>query len=259
MHDNNRKKSKKVKKTKKVVKSSKKKLIASEDDIFYMQKIKILRSKKSTDKERDNAYSDILAKLKVKIKKIAAKFQIPGHSYEDCYQECCIALQTKAIADYDKAKGSDPDKIASFEKFALFCIKRHLITVLKCAKQIKHEAMNSSKSIDADNSQSNDDLSLANILSSKDKEVVEQIIDNDNFKILINKLLSKLSDKEKKIFFLYAKQNSYEEIAIIMANSFGIKVTEKNKEDLIKSVDNALMRIKVKAREIIEKFNQDFK
>ena len=60
-------------------------------------------------------------------------------------------------------------------------------------------------------------------------------------------LFSELSDFEKLVLALYSQRNSYEEIAQ------SINKYRKGRKIGIKSVDNALSRIKAKARFIIQK------
>lgn len=194
------------------------------------------------------AFGELSSYLEPKIRKIVGKFRIPGYSFDDILQEAFYALQFKAIKDYNEARGKDPGKPAAFDRFALLCIRRHLATTLKTSKQNRHSALNLSKSLDADRSTDNDELSLINIVCSTKGDVVTGIQQREYFNLLINKLWKKLSDFEKQVFLLYANQHTYEEIARVINTG-----EDKRYRVNIKGVDNALSRIKNKAKLISER------
>lgn len=195
----------------------------------------------------DDAFRKIAIGLEPKMKKIAGKFKIPGYHFDDVYQESLYALRFKAIKDYDQTRGSGEGP-APFDRFALLCIRRHLATTLKTSHQNRKKILNSCKSLDQDRSSDNEDLSLVNILPKTEGDVCTEITQKEYFRTLVNKLLSKLSDFEKQVFFLYARQYTYEEIADSI--NFVTPPKSGEKEVNIKSVDNALSRIKSKSRTI---------
>lgn len=213
---------------------------------YYMDLVYMVRE--SNDKNKINeAFQKIVDGLEIKIKKIAGKYKIPGLNFDDVYQECLVALNSKAIKDYDETRGKEPGKPAPFDRFALMCIRRHLATTLKTSQQNKHRVQNESKSLDQDRSQGDDDLSLVNIVCAPNSDVIISLQKKENFKVLMSKLLSKLSGFEKQVFKLYAQQYTYEEIAYII-NSRAKRSEQVN----IKGVDNALSRIKNKSKIIME-------
>ncbi len=195
--------------------------------------------------EINDAFKQISDGLEVKIKKIAGKFKIPGFSFDDIYQECLYALQYKAIKDYDETRGSIEGMPAMFDRFALLCIRRHLATTLKTAHQNRKRILNESKSLDQDRSHDNDDLSLINIVKSKDAPILDGLEIREFIRNFTKKLLSKLSKYEQEVFVLYVQKYSYEEIALAVIQSEDAKA--------VKAVDNGLSRIKHKGWEIYEK------
>ena len=219
-------------------------------EVIYLRDLvyKIRESKKQ--EEINAAFCELSEYLSPKIKKIVGGFRIPGCSFDDILQEAYYALQFKAIKDYNEWKGRDPSKPAAFDHFALLCIRRHLATALKTSKQNRHAAINRGKSLEADHSTDNDEMSLINILSSPKDDVFFDLQHKEYFKLLVNKLWKKLTKLEKQVFMLYANHNTYEEIADII-NKKRNDGTKRYKVN-IKSVDNSLSRVKMKARVILQ-------
>lgn len=221
--------------------------VDSEAELYRAMVYKIRGAKNK--EEVNEAFKTISDGLEVKIKKIAGKFKIPGFSFDDIYQECLYALQYKAIKDYDETRGSTEGP-AMFDRFALLCIRRHLATTLKTAHQNRKRILNESKSLDQDRSQDNDDLSLINIVKSKDAPILESMEVREFIRNFTKKLLSKLSKFEREVFVQYVQKYSYEEIAADVIGSSDGKA--------VKAIDNGLSRIKHKGWEIYEKMvNQE--
>jgi len=221
---------------------------------YYIDLVNTVRGENDQAKISE-AFLKIVDGLNAKIKKIAGKFRIPGHGFDDVYQEALIALQTKAIKDYDETRGADATRPAPFDRFALLCIRRHLSTTLKSAHQNKSRIQNEAKSLDQDRGRENsDELSLINIVCGTEGDVLEDIEKKENFSILMSRLLSRLSTFEKQVFRLYALQYTYEQIS-----DFINKYSKSGEIVNIKGVDNALSRIKNKAKSIRERMENKTK
>jgi RNA polymerase sporulation-specific sigma factor len=211
--------------------------------------IKLVEKTRKSKKQEDvnEAFQLIVDGLSPKIKKIAGKFRIAGYSFDDIYQEALYALRYKAIKDYDSTRGSGEGP-AAFDRFALLCIRRHLATTLKASHQNRHKVLGSYRSLDQDRSSDNDELSLSSIIPSPDGDVLGKLQNKEEFATLVNKLLSRLSKFEKQVFFLYAQQYTYEEISDIINRKF-----PQRSDVNVKGVDNALSRIKNKAKVIVKR------
>ncbi len=83
----------------------------------------------------DKAFIEIFQSLKRIILYRTKKYFFYGGDKDDVMQEAMIGL-FKAINAYDE------NKTASFKTFALLCIKRHLITVLKNSNSRKNKILN---------------------------------------------------------------------------------------------------------------------
>jgi RNA polymerase sporulation-specific sigma factor len=201
--------------------------------------------KERTKAGQDIIFNDIIEKIDPLIKRIVGKFNIPGYESSDLYQEALYAVRFKAISDFDVSRIIGDDFVG-FEKFAALCVKRHLSTLLKCSFQNKKAALNTSVSFNALASEDEESFDMSALMNS---EETSQSIASENqeiFRSIISNLMEHLSDFEKKVLALYAQRFSYEEIADkLNRNGDGKKVN-------IKGVDNALSRIKIKAKQVVD-------
>jgi RNA polymerase sporulation-specific sigma factor len=225
--------------------------------IFFRDLVYKIRASKNPI-EINDCFLQIVDKLEVKIKKIAGRFRIPGATFEDVYQEALIALKFKAIKDYDETRNPNCEGPAPFDRFALLCIRRHLATTLKTSHQNSKKVLNTYVPFDSSVPNSNNalnDLSLANILTEDTTDILDAVQNKEYFRTLFQKLLAKLSSLEKRVFFLYAQQYSYEEIAEIITKQNQQKGDNKIVD--YKGVDNSLSRLKTKAASILNKFEKN--
>jgi len=213
----------------------------------FIKLVEIVRNSKNI-KKIDEAFNEIVELMKVKISHLSYSIKIPGLKIEDLYQEALFALRYKAIKDYDQTR-SNRAKISPFDSFAVLCIRRHLSTKLKASYQGKQRVLNNSISLDQDRSNGNsieEYSTLAEIMPYTAQDAFIEIRNQEDFSYLVKRLWEKMSDLEQKVFILYRQNMSYEEITKIINKNIKIKKEKIN----IKSVDNALSRIKSKGKEI---------
>ena len=164
------------------------------------------------------------------------KYRIPGCDADEIEQECLYALRFKAIEDFNPTRGK-------FMSFAILCMKRHLFSIIKAAQQQKRRVLNESLSLDEDRSEG-EDLSLSNLITKTHLSTVDLIEKEETTTAAKNKLLVKLSRLEQEVFKLYIQQFNYEDIADELEDIF------PNKRFSKKSVDNALVRCRLKSRTV---------
>ena len=168
-----------------------------------------------------NRYKD-LVEMKVN------KYFIIGAEKEDIIQEGLIGL-------YKAIKSFDINKESSFKSFANLCIERQLITAIKTSNRQKHMPLNSSISLNAN---AYDEDSDSELLEKLDMQVLEDpletITKKEYYKNIETKIDQNLSDFEKQVLQRYARGESYVNIAEKLAAP-------------VKSVDNAIQRIRKKA------------
>ncbi len=223
--------------------------------LLFLELVEKVR-KSRNKKKSDLAFDRIVSLLERRINQISYKFKIPGFSFTDVVQEALFALRYKAIKDYDKGR-SLLREISPFDKFAILCINRHLATKLKASFQNKSLTLNIATSLDENrNSESGADepLCLVDILPEDKTTILDKVQDRELYKLLVSKLYQKLSLFEKEVFILYKQKYSYEEIAILINKRRRVK---RGKQIKVKSVDNALSRIKSKGQEIVKKYDKE--
>ena len=113
-----------------------------------------------------------------------------------------------------------------------------------------------SLSLDQDRGHYDDEnLFLIDIIPQS-KDTISDIIGNkEYYKNLFIKLFSKLSRLEKNVFILYTYRYSYDEMKFKINKVNKVKGLKRKVN--IKSIDNALSRVKIKAKEIFEKYEEE--
>ena len=176
------------------------------------------------------ALSYLMNKYKELVNIKVSKYFMVGAERDDIVQEGLIGL-FKAIKMFKK------DKNNSFKSFANMCIERQLITAIKSSTRQKHMPLNSYLSLNAsayDNEEENG-IELINTLDNKMVEdPLETVMKKEYFKQIETSIEKSLSTFEKQVLDGYVKGYSYVTIA-------------KKLDSPVKSVDNAIQRIRKKA------------
>ncbi len=176
------------------------------------------------------AISYLMNKYKELVNIKVSKYFIVGAERDDIVQEGLIGL-FKAIKMFKK------DKNNSFKSFANMCIERQLITAIKSSTRQKHMPLNSYLSLNAsayDNEEENG-IELINTLDNKMVEdPLETVMKKEYYEQIESSIEKSLSTFEKQVLDGYVKGYSYVTIA-------------KKLDSPVKSVDNAIQRIRKKA------------
>ena len=175
----------------------------------------------------------LLDKYKNFVRSRARSYFLIGADHEDIVQEGMIGLY-KAIRDYR------PEKLSSFRAFAELCVTRQIITAIKTATRQKHIPLNSYISLNKPLYDEESDRTLMDVIMEGRVSNPEEIIINREDLININdKIKEVLSGLEQEVLNAYLDGKSYQEIA----ESLGRHV---------KSIDNALQRVKRKLEKYLE-------
>ncbi|GAB6139214.1 RNA polymerase sporulation sigma factor SigH [Halanaerobaculum tunisiense] len=178
----------------------------------------------------------LLKKYQNFVKAKSNSYFLVGAGRDDIIQEGLIGLY-KAIKDYEVQRQ------ASFRSFAELCITRQIITAIKTATRQKHQPLNSYSSLNKPVFNQESDRTLLDILESSELYNPEQtFITNQSYDFLEEKIQEILSDLELEVLEEYLEDKSYQEIA-------------NNLDRRVKSVDNALQRIKSKVSDLLEEHN----
>jgi len=182
----------------------------------------------------DIALEYLINKYKNFVRAKARSYFLIGADREDIIQEGMIGLY-KAIRDFRM------DKLSSFRAFAELCITRQIITAIKTATRQKHIPLNSYVSLNKPIYDEDSDRTLLDVISgTRITDPEELIISREEFDDIEEKMGEILSSLEWKVLMSYLEGKSYQEIA----------------EDLkrhVKSIDNALQRVKRKLERYLEK------
>jgi RNA polymerase sporulation-specific sigma factor len=179
----------------------------------------------------------LINKYKNFVRAKARSYFLIGADREDIIQEGMIGLY-KAIRDFK------PDKLASFRAFAELCITRQIITAIKTATRQKHIPLNSYVSLNKPIYDEESDRTLLDVLSgNKITDPEELVISREEFIDIESKMGEFLSELEREVLNAYLDGKSYQEIAQELCRH-------------VKSIDNALQRVKRKLERYIEKRNE---
>jgi len=203
----------------------------SEDQVKIIELIDQARYENSK-----TAYDEICNMMKSYVSSLCRKYNISGHSNDDIESECFLALISKAVPDFNPKKGK-------FKTFAVLCMERHLLSIIKSNDQQKNKTLNRSISIDKTKAHGDGEIvSLKNIIANNDMAVDEQVYNKEEEVMLIKALREVLSPFERDVFDLYIKKYSYEEIVE--------KLLPRWPDCSARAVDNSCMRTKLKAKKI---------
>ncbi|HZK86954.1 MAG TPA: RNA polymerase sporulation sigma factor SigH [Syntrophomonas sp.] len=179
----------------------------------------------------------LVDKYKNFVRAKARAYFLIGADREDIIQEGMIGL-FKAIRDYNG------EKLTSFRAFAELCITRQIITAIKTATRQKHIPLNSYVSLNKPVYDEESDRTLIDIITTnKITNPEEIIISREEFIYIEKKMGEILSSLEWKVLMAYLEGKSYQEIALELRRH-------------VKSIDNALQRVKRKLEKYLEDRNE---
>ncbi len=185
----------------------------------------------------DHCIEILLSRYRNFARSKARNYFLAGSDKEDVVQEGMIGL-FKAIRDFSDETGTP------FRAFAELCISRQILTAIKTANRQKHQPLNSSVSLDAPAyGDDQSDVSVGDhLVASTSTDPVELVISAQEIEGIRDSMTETLTDLEGDVLALYMDGKSYEEIAGALGNH-------------VKSIDNALQRIKRKLQRHIDERN----
>ena len=193
------------------------------DNLEDEKLIKLIKENNDTD-----ALNYLLDKYTDLVNMKVSKYFIVGAEKEDIVQEGLIGL-FKAVKNFDKTK------LSSFKTFANLCVERQLQTAIKSSTRQKHMPLNSYLSLNTSAYEDDNDMTVMEMLDlNTSEDPLDTITKKEYYKFVENRIEKTLSDFEKQVLHRYANGESYVEIA-------------KKLNSPVKSVDNAIQRIRKKA------------
>lgn len=175
----------------------------------------------------------ILNKHKNFVRSKARSYFLIGADHEDIVQEGMIGL-FKAVRDYN------PEKLSSFRAFAELCITRQIITAIKTATRQKHIPLNSYVSLNKPLYDEESDRTLLDVIvEGRATNPEDLLIGQEDVSAIRNRIDEVLSSLEQEVLNAYLNGKSYQEIAQKLGRH-------------VKSIDNALQRVKRKLEKFLE-------
>ena len=179
------------------------------------------------------ALEHLLNKYKNFVRTKARSYFLIGADHEDIVQEGMIGLY-KSIRDYKE------EKLSSFRAFAELCVTRQIITAIKTATRQKHIPLNSYISLNRPIYDEESDRTLLDVMTEDvPNNPEEMLINREDLSVIEGRIGQMLSDLEKQVLVRYVEGKSYVEISEEMGRH-------------VKSIDNALQRIKRKLLKYLE-------
>lgn len=180
----------------------------------------------------------LLNKYKNFVRSKARSYFLIGADHEDIVQEGMIGLY-KAIRDFR------PEKLSSFRAFAELCITRQIITAIKTATRQKHIPLNSYVSLNKPLYDEDSDRTLLDVCAEGHSANPEElIISQEDLRGIHQRIDEVLSGLEQEVLAAYLDGKSYQEIADNLGRH-------------VKSIDNALQRVKRKLEKYLEDVGEE--
>lgn len=177
----------------------------------------------------EHAAEQVMTLFRPLVQSVAGRFYMPHCDPEDVYQIAFIGLW-RAVLCYD------PQRNAGFTAFARVCIRRQILSELKRMQRLCLPLLSLSESAE-------DNQQWLEQLPDPNQDLLRQLVERESAQQHREFLATRLSPLESKVVELYRQQLSYREIAARLGCS-------------LKAVDNALARIKRKARRRMREFAQ---
>ena len=187
----------------------------------------------------DLAIDTLLQRYRHYARAKARSYFLAGADREDIVQEGMIGL-FKAIRDYQA------DRNSAFRAFAELCITRQIITAIKTATRQKHIPLNSYVSLNKPSAgESDDERPLSEALAATSMvDPADLVVSAEEINNIRESMGTLLSGLETEVLRLYMDGQSYQQIADTLGRH-------------VKSIDNALQRIKRKLEQYIEERNAE--
>lgn len=163
------------------------------------------------------------------IRAICRRYYLVGGTIDDLYQEGMIGLM-EAVKKFDETRGTIGDD--SFKKFAMMCVKHHILDAIKHANTKKNQPLNNSIPIVRKNEE-DEEFEIQELGMALDPE--EVFINNEKQEERLKILSQNLSKFEKQVLELYLDGELPHDIAEILGRT-------------PRSITNTIQRIKNKVK-----------
>ena len=169
--------------------------------------------------------------IQKKCRKYIKYLKNKGLELEDLYQECILAFND-AITNFNELDD------VSFYTFQNLCIDRKLVSELVKHNREKNKILN--EAVPLEIYEKGKEVNLEDLIRDNKPNPELGIVQEEDLNLLIDNVLSELTDLEEFVFKLKIEGFNYKEISDIL-----------DKDE--KSIDNAIQRIKQKMKALLNK------
>ena len=169
--------------------------------------------------------------IQKKCRKYIKYLKNKGLELEDLYQECILAFND-AITNFNELDD------VSFYTFQNLCIDRKLVSELVKHNREKNKILN--EAVPLEIYEKGKEVNLEDLIRDSKPNPELGIVQEEDLNLLIDNVLSELTDLEEIVFKLKIEGFNYKEISDIL-----------DKDE--KSIDNAIQRIKQKMKALLNK------
>jgi RNA polymerase sigma-H factor len=161
-----------------------------------------------------------------------------GADADDVEQEGLIGL-------YKAARDFRADRQSSFRAFAELCVTRQVISAIKAATRQKHQPLNRYVSISGSRGSDDSESAVEDVLDDhRAADPADEVISQEQIQAMRRSMSESLSGLEVDVLRLYVEGKSYQEIGCQLGRH-------------VKSIDNALQRIKRKLDHHLSEGDED--
>ena len=169
--------------------------------------------------------------IQKKCRKYIKYLKNKGLELEDLYQECILAFND-AITNFNELDD------VSFYTFQNLCIDRKLVSELVKHNREKNKILN--EAVPLEIYEKGKEVNLEDLIQDNKPNPELGIVQEEDLNLLIDNVLSELTDLEEFVFKLKIEGFNYKEISDIL-----------DKDE--KSIDNVIQRIKQKMKVLLNK------
>ena len=184
-----------------------------------------------SDVAKDLLYAKYEYIVKIYVKKYKKMAYVLGMEIKDLNQEALVGF-ADALNSYNEKENT------KLSTFISLCVERRIQTSLLKASRKKNITLNEALSLE--HTYEEFDSTLADIISdNNENNPLTKMTRKEHYSCILNDISNLLSSSEKDVLYLMLDGFTYKEIATILNQD-------------VKSIDNAIQRIKNKIKDIIE-------
>ena len=200
----------------------------------------------------EDAWEEMWVQARPFAKWVAKGIYVRGLEEDDIVQELMILLWRRTVHQWD------PEK-STWNYYSRLAIRRHAYTLLKSSQALKRTPLNEACQIrECDVDPTGQpcvldlwDMQIMDDWREEEDSVLSRMAEREQNKLLMDALKEELTPLERDVLDLYLRDHGYVEIARLLDGRSHRKMVGKEMKEQVKTIDNALGRIKKKAEVLL--------